>query len=118
MALKWTRRGRIEAAPGNEPGAADALVDELIVLADLATGPAVALQVRRVLTLAGIEEVAPELGTVFDPELHHVVQTVETTEHGAGEIVEVVRPGWRRAGVLLRPVEVAVAARPGVFGPS
>lgn len=128
MAIKWARRssakdkrGSTDLEPTAEvvddpagPDVTEQVTQELIVLADLATGPAVALQVRRVLALLGIEEVSPDLGTPFDAEEHHVVATVEDDERSAGEIVEVVRPGWSQAGVLIRPAEVSVVVDAGV----
>lgn len=46
----------------------------------------------------------------FDPALHQAVSTVETEEHGPGEIVEVVRGGWCMGETVLRYAQVRVAA--------
>lgn len=128
--IGWARRPRTRSDRGDASGdpAIDAsepsdatrqtVIRETIVLADLASGPAVALQVRRVLSLLGVSEVAPELGAVFDADLHHVVATVEDADRGPGEIIEVVRPGWIEDDRLLRPAEVTVSVRPGVSMPS
>ena len=37
---------------------------------------------------------------------------METTEHGAGTVVSVIRPGYRLHGRILRAAQVAVAQGP------
>jgi molecular chaperone GrpE len=59
----------------------------------------------------GVEPI-PAQGQPFDPEWHEAVGT--TTEHGPGiqsqTVVEVLRPGYRLDGRLLRPARVLISA--------
>lgn len=48
----------------------------------------------------------------FDPSVHQAVATIETEEHEPGEILEVVRSGWKHKDLVLRFAQVKVAARP------
>ena len=48
----------------------------------------------------------------FDPDLHQAVSTVETEEHEAGTILEVVRKGYRLPDSILRHAQVKVAPLP------
>jgi len=45
----------------------------------------------------------------FDPELHEAVSQVESDEHEAGEIVDVLQKGYRFKDEVLRPAKVSVA---------
>lgn len=66
-----------------------------------------------VLTAAGLEEV-PGAGTTFDPTIHEAVAQVDAADT-LGEavdepvVVEVLRPGYRFKGRVLRPASVKVA---------
>lgn len=53
-----------------------------------------------------------EVGDKFDPSLHEAAQAREVPSAEPGTIVEVLRPGYRGDGQLLRPAVVAVAKRP------
>lgn len=72
----------------------------------------------KVLREAGLEEV-PGAGEPFDPTWHEAVAQVEVDDPGSeGQVVEVLRPGYRFKGRLLRPASVAVAqGAPGAQGP-
>lgn len=52
-------------------------------------------------------------GRAFDPAEHEAVATVESSEHGAGAVVEEHRAGYRIHDRLLRPAMVVVAKEPG-----
>lgn len=65
------------------------------------------------LTSAGLEEV-PGVGTTFDPNVHEAVAQVDAAETLGEEVdepvvVEVLRPGYRFKGRVLRPASVKVA---------
>jgi molecular chaperone GrpE len=53
-----------------------------------------------------------EVGDEFDPALHEAAQALEAPSAEPGTIVEVIRPGYRGDGQLLRPAVVAVSKRP------
>lgn len=91
------------------------LVDDLLVLADLGTTPAVASQVRRVLRSVSLEPIEPPPGTPFDLDQHEVVATSPVGDPVQHErVARVHRPGWRRGSEVLRPaaVELWVMAPP------
>lgn len=46
----------------------------------------------------------------FDPTLHQAVATVETEDAAPGDVVEVVRPGYKLGDQVLRYAQVKVAA--------
>jgi hypothetical protein len=99
-------------APAAQPSPATdtrALVLELIALADLATGPALEIQAARVLRTLSVEKVATSVGDRFDPDIHAAVGSDATTDPAAQHTVaEIVRPGWRTGGRIIRPTEVRV----------
>lgn len=87
------------------------VVEELITLSDLASGPAVSAQVRRVLRALGVEPIVPVEGDLLDLDRHEVVATSPTSDPGARDrVVRVHRAGWRTGDVLLRPAAVEVWA--------
>lgn len=58
----------------------------------------------------GVRPIEVTPGSAFDPELHEAVTAVPATEAaGDGEIVGVVRRGYRIQNEVLRPAAVAVA---------
>jgi molecular chaperone GrpE len=69
-----------------------------------------------VLASNGLQVIDP-LGETFDPALHEAVATECLAEKADGEIVEVLRPGWRLRERVLRPAMVKVnkpnAEKPG-----
>ncbi|MYB16528.1 MAG: nucleotide exchange factor GrpE [Chloroflexi bacterium] len=67
-------------------------------------------QLLETLGRAGLEAV-PAAGH-FDPRLHEVVACLPSDEVDEGQIVAVVRTGYRADGVVLRPAQVQVAGPP------
>lgn len=63
-------------------------------------------------TLAGhgLEEIAVEPGTVFDPEYHEAILTQPSSDYAEGEVVQVLERGYLLHGKLLRPTKVIVAS--------
>ena len=51
-------------------------------------------------------------GKAFDPWEHEALFALETTEHGAGTVVSVIRPGYRLHSRILRAAQVVVAQGP------
>lgn len=45
----------------------------------------------------------------FDPELHEAISHVESDQHEAGDIVQVLQKGYRFKDQVLRPAKVSVA---------
>lgn len=68
-------------------------------------------QFEECLEKLGVERI-PVQGERFDPAMHDAIQQIETAEHGPGEIVNEILPGYRYAHKLLRPAMVAVAKAP------
>ncbi len=97
------------AAVGPDPGAVDELVDGLLGVHDLAEGNvAVRSQIRQVLRRAGVEIITAEPGCPFDPAWQTVVDRDTGDDGQPGTVSRIVRPGWRRAGTVLRPMEVVL----------
>jgi molecular chaperone GrpE len=69
-------------------------------------------KLRALLESEGVRPVEAEAGKPFDPREHEAIVTVPGTGHGEGEIVEVVRRGYKLRDRVLRPALVAVAAAP------
>lgn len=61
------------------------------------------------LARVGVEGYSPE-GEAFDPTVHEAIaqQPVEGAE--AGTVAEVLQPGYRKDGAVIRPARVVVAA--------
>ena len=59
----------------------------------------------------GVEEV-PGLGAPFDPNVHEAVSHEPSTEYSEGQIVKVMRRGFKLKGRLLRASTVAVSSGP------
>lgn len=68
-------------------------------------------QLKGVFGDAGVEEV-PALGVPFDPSVHEAVSQQESTEVPEGQVLQVVRRGYRMRDRLLRPASVVVAKAP------
>ncbi|MGH9862669.1 MAG: nucleotide exchange factor GrpE [Candidatus Acidiferrales bacterium] len=51
-------------------------------------------------------------GQPFDPNLHHAVERVETTQHPDEEVLATLQKGYRLRQRLLRPAMVRVAVHP------
>jgi molecular chaperone GrpE len=68
------------------------------------------------LASVAVERLDP-LGLPFDPSLHEASATEAVDGIAPGSVSRVLRPGFRRAGRLLRPALVAVAPEPPAPGP-
>ncbi len=56
----------------------------------------------------GVQRIEAE-GTQFDPNVHEAITHDESAEHSEGEVIEVVRQGYRLGERVLRPALVRVA---------
>jgi molecular chaperone GrpE len=57
----------------------------------------------------GVAEIEAE-GETFDPELHEAVMQLDDPDHEAGQVIEVLRKGYRLDDRVLRPSMVVVAS--------
>jgi len=64
-------------------------------------------QTLSVLKKHGVEEVAHE--GEFDPEVHQAILQVESDEHDAGQVVQVMQKGYKMKDRTLRPAMVSTA---------
>ncbi len=69
-------------------------------------------KLRALLDSEGVRPVEAEAGKPFDPREHEAIVTVPGTGRAEGEIVEVIRRGYKLRDRVLRPALVAVAAAP------
>jgi molecular chaperone GrpE len=69
-------------------------------------------KLRALLESEGVSEVEAEAGRPFDPREHEAIVNVPGTGRAEGEIVDVVRRGYKLRDRVLRPALVAVAAAP------
>jgi molecular chaperone GrpE len=69
-------------------------------------------KLRQLLESEGVTAIDARPGTPFDPREHEAIATVPGTGRPEGEIVELVRRGYRLRDRVLRPALVAVAAAP------
>ncbi len=69
-------------------------------------------KLRQLLESEGVTAIDAAPGTPFDPREHEAIATVPGTGRAEGEIVELVRRGYRLLDRVLRPALVAVAAAP------
>jgi molecular chaperone GrpE len=87
----------------NQPNAS---VDSLKVGVGMIQG-----QLKNVFGESGVEEVQA-LGLQFDPSIHDAVSQQETLDLPEGQVVQVVRKGYKMRDRLLRPASVVVAKAP------
>jgi molecular chaperone GrpE len=66
-------------------------------------------KLRTLLESEGVTPVDADPGTAFDPREHEAIANVPGTGRADGEIVELVRRGYRLRDRVLRPALVAVA---------
>lgn len=90
-------------AAANQP---NATVDALKVGVGMIQG-----QLKNVFGESGVEEVQA-LGLQFDPSIHDAVSQQETLDLPEGQVVQVVRKGYKMRDRLLRPASVVVAKAP------
>jgi molecular chaperone GrpE len=69
-------------------------------------------KLRALLESEGVSAVEAEAGRPFDPREHEAIVNVPGTGRAEGEIVDVVRRGYKLRDRVLRPALVAVAAAP------
>ena len=69
-------------------------------------------KLRQLLESEGVTAIDARPGTPFDPREHEAIATVPGTGRPEGEIVELIRRGYRLRERVLRPALVAVAAAP------
>jgi len=69
-------------------------------------------KLRQLLESEGVTVIEADAGMAFDPRGHEAIVTVPGTGRPEGEIVDVVRRGYRLGDRVLRPALVAVAAAP------
>ena len=93
-------RRALDAAPNDNT---DPAVKNLITGID-----ATERQFQATLDRFGIKKVSP-IGQPFDPNFHQVMLEVETTDHSAGTVVQVLQAGYMIHDRLLREALVAVA---------
>ena len=67
-------------------------------------------QLRGTLAGHGLEEIAVEPGTSFDPEYHEAIMAQSSAEHPEGTVTQVLERGYLLHGKLLRPAKVIVAS--------
>lgn len=65
-------------------------------------------QFHDVLTRLGVEPIAAQ-GQPFDPNVHHAIQMVETTEVPDHHVIDELQRGYRLRDRVLRPAMVRVA---------
>ena len=73
---------------------------------------AIERKLRSLLDSEGVKAIEAEPGKPFDPREHEAIVNVPGTGRAEGEIVEVVRRGYKLRDRVLRPALVAVAAAP------
>lgn len=61
----------------------------------------------------GIHVVAPEVGEMFDPQLHEAMFEAPVPGTRAGQIIQVMTEGFMLHDRLLRPAQVGVSSTPG-----
>jgi molecular chaperone GrpE len=69
-------------------------------------------KLRALLDSEGVRPIEAEPGKPFDPREHEAIVNVPGTGRAEGEIVEVIRRGYKLRDRVLRPALVAVAAAP------
>lgn len=83
--------------------------DVTVLLDKLVEGTELTLKLlTQALEKFGVQEVAPEPGTAFDPQLHEAMATQES-DKPANTVLHVVQKGYRLHDRLLRPAMVIVA---------
>lgn len=68
-------------------------------------------QLWSALSKQGLEPIEA-VGKQFDPNLHHAIESVETSDHAEGTVVGEMQPGYTFHGRVLRPAMVRVASAP------
>ena len=61
----------------------------------------------------GITVLRPEIGSRFDPQLHEAMFEAPLPDTKAGDIIQLMEPGFMLHDRLLRPAKVGVSSNPG-----
>lgn len=70
-------------------------------------------QLSRILADSGLEEIRPKVGEPFDPSVHTSIGTIATDDEKKFDtIADLVQPGYRLSGKLIRSPRVHVYAPP------
>ena len=69
-------------------------------------------EVKRRLELRGVSLIDTAVGRPFDPNEQEALAYLESGEHPADHVIQLVRPGYRLHDRLLRPAQVIVAREP------
>ena len=75
-------------------------------------------KLRALLESEGVRPTEAAAGMPFDPREHEAIATVPGTGRAEGEIVDVVRRGYKLRDRVIRPALVAVAAAPDPAAPT
>jgi molecular chaperone GrpE len=68
-------------------------------------------QLEEILRRYGIEMIRPD-GEPFDPSEHEAILMVDREDAAPNSVAEVIRPGFRLHGRVVRPAQVTVARAP------
>lgn len=66
-------------------------------------------QLNELIKTEGLTPVAT-VGQEFDPRVHEAIESVESSEHPEGQVIEEVRKGYMMGNEMLRPARVKVSA--------
>ncbi len=88
------------------------LAQESDAVANLLAGvKATQNQLTAAMEKSGIQMIAAEPGTPFDPNIHEVMFEGESPQHAPGTIIQVMENGYMIHDRLLRPARVGVAKK-------
>ncbi|KJV80572.1 nucleotide exchange factor GrpE [Rickettsia hoogstraalii] len=59
-----------------------------------------------------IEEIKPEIGSMFDYNLHNAISQIEHPDHAPNSVITLMQSGYKIKDRLLRPATVQVAKKP------
>ncbi|XVN42005.1 MAG: nucleotide exchange factor GrpE [Rickettsia endosymbiont of Argas persicus] len=59
-----------------------------------------------------IKEIKPEIGSVFDCNLHNAISQVEHSDHAPNSVINIMQVGYKIKDRLLRPATVQVTKKP------
>ncbi|WP_347938954.1 nucleotide exchange factor GrpE [Rickettsia oklahomensis] len=59
-----------------------------------------------------IEEIKPEIGSMFDYNLHNAISQVDNTEYEPNSVITLMQSGYKIKDRLLRPATVQVTKKP------
>lgn len=68
-------------------------------------------QLHDILAKKGLQRIEAE-GKEFDPQMHHAIDRVESTDYADGTVLGVLQNGYTFHGRVLRPAMVRVATHP------